>query len=207
MKRNNAGRYVRVSTIGETVKAYIPAPLPPVPLPELSGRRALLYAEAMSVGRLLIQMMLCRSGLLKKPLLYLSLYFKQHRQEYYRLLGSIREEGNWEAWIDYFLEAVGSTARQAISALTHLHGRMAQDKAWADSLGRTRSTALKLLAVLQSSIVARPLVLAEQAGISPATTYKLLDAMEQQGIVTRNSTAPRNRVYTYTPYADMLRDK
>lgn len=384
MKRKNAGRYVTVSTIGETVKAYIPAPLPPVPLPELSGRRALLYAEAMRavgaldaignqvpdiapfiytsvrreavlssmiegtqsslsdlllyeqgsylgtdtddvalvshyvaamqlgmsrmaegypislrlmrelhaellrhgsgsakmpgefrqsqnwiggtrpgnavyvppppqeltdclgalelfinedetealpallkaalvhvqfesihpfldgngrVGRLLIQMMLCRSGLLKKPLLYLSLYFKQHRQEYYRLLGSIREEGNWEAWIDYFLEAVGSTARQAISALTHLHGRMAQDKAWADSLGRTRSTALKLLAVLQSSIVARPLVLAEQAGISPATTYKLLDAMEQQGIVTRNSTAPRNRVYTYTPYADMLRDK
>lgn len=159
------------------------------------------------VGRLLIQMMLCRSGLLKKPLLYLSLYFKRHRQEYYRLLGSIREDGNWEAWIDYFLEAVGETARSTVEVLTALRPRMAEHNAWAEGQGRMRVNTQKVLKVLQRSVLARPLLLAKQAGLSAATTYKILDAMEQQGIVMRRSTGQRNRIYTYMPYFDMLQEE
>ncbi len=94
------------------------------------------------VGRLLIQMMLCRSGLLSQPLLYLSLFFKQHRQEYYRLLSSIRETGDWETWLEYFLEAVLVTSRQAAANISMLRTRMAAHTEWAASQGRSRKVPL-----------------------------------------------------------------
>src|SRR5207244_6050799 len=67
------------------------------------------------VGRLLITLLLCAEGVLKEPLLYLSLSFKQNRAEYYRLLDRVRTEGDWEAWIDFFLEGVRSTADSAVA--------------------------------------------------------------------------------------------
>ena len=68
------------------------------------------------VGRLLITLMLCSEGILRQPLLYLSLYFKTHRSDYYRLLQEVRERGTWEAWLELFLAGVEATASQAVDA-------------------------------------------------------------------------------------------
>lgn len=156
------------------------------------------------VGRLLIQMMLCNSGLLKKPLLYLSLYFKQHRQEYYRLLNGIRQDGNWEAWIEFFLDAVQYTASDAVSVLTELQRSVDHDKAIIATFGRMRKNAEKVLSMMQRHIVTRPLILARQIGIAPSTIYRVLDKLEEHGIVLQNTQGERNRLYTYSAYQSML---
>lgn len=158
------------------------------------------------VGRLLIQMMLCRSGLLSRPLLYLSLFFKRHRQEYYRLLGSIRHEGDWEAWIEYFLEAVVETSRDAVANIITLREQMRTHDEWAAALGRMRKSAVAVLALLQRYVIVRPLTLARQADMAPATVYKILSKMEEQGVVYQRTSTERNRIYTYTPYQHLLED-
>lgn len=158
------------------------------------------------VGRLLIQMMLCSGGLLKSPLLYLSLYFKRHRQEYYRLLNGIRQDGNWEAWIEFFLEAVLHTATDAVGVLTKLQDRMNRDRATVATLGRLGGNAARVLEIMQRHIITRPLILAKQAGLAPSSTYRILEALERHGIITRNSGGERNRVYVYSAYQKMLED-
>lgn len=158
------------------------------------------------VGRLLIQMMLCSYGLLRKPLLYLSLYFKRHLQEYYRLLNGIREDGDWEAWIEFFLDAVIETAGDAVKVLGELQKRVHQDKEIISSLGRMRKNAEKVLCIMQRHIVTRPLILAKQAGLAPSTTYRILDVLESRGIVLQKTTSERNRLYIYAPYQSMLDD-
>lgn len=156
------------------------------------------------VGRLLIQMMLCNSGLLRKPLLYLSLYFKQHRQEYYRILNGIRQDGNWEAWIEFFLEAVQYTACDAVRVLTELQNRVDHDKAIIATFGRMRNNAEKVLSMMQRHIVTRPLILAKQVGLAPSTIYRVLDKLEEHGIIRQNTQGERNRLYTYSAYQSML---
>lgn len=156
------------------------------------------------VGRLLIQMMLCSYGLLRKPLLYLSLYFKRHRQEYYRLLNGIREDGDWEAWIEFFLDAVTETADDAVKVLGELQKRVHQDKEIISSLGRMRKNAEKVFSIMQRHIVTRPIVLAKQSGLAPSTTYRILDILEAHGIVLQKNAGERNRLYIYAPYQRML---
>lgn len=156
------------------------------------------------VGRLLIQMMLCNSGLLRKPLLYLSLYFKQHRREYYSLLNGIRKDGNWEAWIEFFMEAVQYTASDAVRVLSELQSRVEHDKAIIATFGRMRSSAEKVLCMMQRHIVTRPLILAKQVGIAPSTIYRVLDKLEKHGIIRQNTQGERNRLYTYSAYQSML---
>ena len=158
------------------------------------------------VGRLLIQMMLCSSGLLRKPLLYLSLYFKRRRQEYYRLLNGIREDGNWEAWIEFFLDAVVETAKDAINVLSDLQKRVNQDNACIATFGRMRKNAAKVLGIMQKHIVTRPLILAKQAELAPSTTYRILDMLEEHGIIQQKTQGERNRLYIYSPYLRLLED-
>ena len=151
-------------------------------------------------------MMLCSSGLLRKPLLYLSLYFKRRRQEYYRLLNGIRENGDWEAWIEFFLDAVIETAGDAVKVLGELQKRVHQDKEIISSLGRMRKNAEKVFSIMQRHIVTRPLILAKQAGLAASTTYRILDVLESRGIVLQKTTSERNRLYIYAPYQRMLDD-
>lgn len=158
------------------------------------------------VGRLLIQMMLCNCGLLRKPLLYLSLYFKQHRQEYYSLLNGIRQDGNWEAWIDFFIEAVQYTASDAVRVLSELQRRVDHDKTVIATFGRMRKNAEKVLSMMQRHIVTRPLILAKQVGIAPSTIYRILEKLEVHGIIRQHTQGERNRVYIYSAYQGMLDD-
>ena len=74
------------------------------------------------IGRLLVTLYLCAHGVLQTPLLYLSLYLKARRADYYRLLQEVREQGAWEAWLEFFLDGVAETANQAFDAATRIVG-------------------------------------------------------------------------------------
>ena len=79
------------------------------------------------IGRLLITLMLCEQGILKEPLLYLSLYFKTKRADYYRLLQEVRERGSWETWLEFFLDGITETANEAVATAMKISERLDSD--------------------------------------------------------------------------------
>lgn len=88
------------------------------------------------LGRLLITFLLCERSVLREPLLYLSLYFKQHRQTYYELLQSVRETGNWEEWLEFFLRGIVVTAGEATATARQIIQLFTRDRDRVENLGR-----------------------------------------------------------------------
>jgi len=119
-------------------------------------------------------------------------------------INGIRQDGNWEAWIEFFLKAVQYTASDAARVLTELQRRVNHDKAIIATFGRMRNNAEKVLSMIQRHIVTRPLILAKQVGIAPSTIYRVLDKLEEHGIIRQNTPGERNRLYTYSAYQSML---
>lgn len=136
------------------------------------------------LGRLLITLILCEQKVLQQPMLYLSLYLKTHRQYYYELLNKVRLTGDWEAWLDFFAEAVIATANQAVETAQQLVELANKDRKTIKSLGRAALSALKI----HNAMMERPITtsgwLAERTAISPATVNKCLVHLERLGIVT-----------------------
>jgi Fic family protein len=99
---------------------------------------------AMGDGRLLITLLLCAKDTLREPLLYLSLYFKTHRQRYYELLKRVRTEGVWEEWLSFFLEGTEVTALQAASAAVQILHLFEVDRKKIQSLGRKTASAMRV---------------------------------------------------------------
>ena len=106
------------------------------------------------LGRLLIVLMLCSAGALREPILYLSLYLKRHRQTYYDLLQRVRTEGDWEAWLSFFLEGVEETSAQAADAATATLALFETDRKAIEALGRPAGSALQVHQYLQTHPVA-----------------------------------------------------
>ena len=156
------------------------------------------------IGRLLIAFILRHGGALSKPLLYLSLYFKQHRAEYYRLLDLVRTEGDWEAWLDFFLEGVENTASNAVQTAQRLLALFREDADRVQSLSRVATSALRVFSVLRE----RPLVTLNQAhrrtGMSFPTVTKGMNALVELGIVRELTGQRRNRVFAYNRYLSIL---
>jgi Fic family protein len=156
------------------------------------------------LGRLLITLMLCEAGVLHEPMLYLSLYFKTHRTEYYRLLQEVRENGAWEAWLEFFLTGIGETATQAVETAGEIMTLFDADRAAIRTLGRSRTSAL----VLHEHLQRRPLVTAQAAAnslsLSLPTIGKALDQLGRLGIVTELTGKRRNRVFGYRKYLSVL---
>ncbi len=139
------------------------------------------------VGRLLIVLMLFDAGVLGQPLLYLSLYFKQHRDEYYHLLDTVRSEGDWETWVDFFLEGVASTAGSAVDTAHRLLALFRDDAARVQTLGRAASGALRVFDALRERPLATVNDLTERTGASYPTVARAVQALEGFGI-TREIT-------------------
>ncbi len=156
------------------------------------------------VGRLLIALLLHDGGALSQPLLYLSLYFKQQRGEYYRLLDLVRTEGDWEVWLDFFLEGVEATANGAVQTARRLVAQIQMDEATLQRLGRGASTALRVLAALRE----RPLItlsqVQERTGLTFPTVGSGMKALESLGIAKEFTGRRRNRVFAYDPYLQIL---
>ncbi|MHB8059859.1 MAG: Fic family protein [Gaiellaceae bacterium] len=156
------------------------------------------------VGRLLIPLLLYCDGVLRQPLLYLSLYFKQHRSEYYRLLDSVRLEGDWEAWLDFFLEGVSTTSDQAVETTHRLLALFREDSSRVQALGRSAANTLRVFNALSARPLATIGSLSDSTGTSYPTAARAVNALEKLGIVREITGRKRERVFAYGRYLEIL---
>ncbi|OGQ96122.1 MAG: cell filamentation protein Fic [Deltaproteobacteria bacterium RIFOXYA12_FULL_61_11] len=156
------------------------------------------------LGRLLIALLLCEQKVLREPMLYLSLYFKTHRQYYYELLNNVRLTGDWEAWLDFFAEAVIVTATQAVETAQQLLDLLNQDRDKISGLGRAAASTLQVHRALMEHPIATSGSLVEKTGITPATVNKALSHLEQLGIVKELTAQKRNRLFSYAGYIEIM---
>lgn len=156
------------------------------------------------LGRLLIALLLCEQKVLREPMLYLSLYFKTHRQYYYELLNNVRMTGDWEAWLDFFAEAVIVTATQAVETAQQLLDLSNQDRDKISGLGRAAASTLQVHRALMEHPIATSGSLVEKTGITPATVNKALGHLEQLGIVRELTAQKRNRLFSYAGYIEIM---
>jgi Fic family protein len=156
------------------------------------------------LGRLLLTLLLCESGVLREPLLYLSLYLKTHRDRYYELLQKVRLEGAWEEWLEFFLQGVVYTAEEASKMAAKLRQLFREDRVRLQRLGKASGTAIQVHDYLQSNPVCSIRNIA--SGISktlPAVAQALAN-LQQLGIVTETTGRRRNRIFVYQRCLDLI---
>ncbi len=158
------------------------------------------------LGRLLISLFLWDSGILSQPILYLSLHFKRHRDEYYRLLDLVRTDGDWEAWLSFFLVGVAETATAAVNTARQLIALADRDRVRVQTGGRSAGSALRVLTALQSRPLLSLRAAAERSGLSFPTAAKAMQALEHLGIVDEVTGQRRNRVYAYSSCLKVLNE-
>ena len=158
------------------------------------------------VGRLLVTLYLCVQGVLHKPLLYLSLYLKTHRAEYYRLLQEVRERGAWEAWLAFFLEGIAETANQAFDAATRIVDLFKQDRERITAQGERVGSALRVHDILQQTPLVTGNRLVQQTGLSVPTVNAALADLESLAIVAEITGRRRGRVFAYSAYLGILNE-
>jgi Fic family protein len=156
------------------------------------------------LGRLLITLLLHHAGVLSQPLLYLSLYFKQHRQEYYRLLDQVRVEGDWEAWLEFFLEGVRQTAEGAVATARRLGALFEADRARVQAEGRAAGSALRVHEVLTRRPLTSLQEVRRQTGLSFPAASSAMQLLADVGIASELTGKKRNRVFGYTKYVAIL---
>jgi Fic family protein len=156
------------------------------------------------IGRLLIAALLEHWELLPEPLMYLSGTLKKHQREYYRLLSAVRSEGDWEAWVSFFLEAVASAATEAERAIVAIATLVAADRRRLLAAPRVGAVALRLFELLP----VMPRFTIEQVRQKLKTTFPTATAavklLEDLGIVTEMTGQKKNRSFSYRAYVDLL---
>jgi Fic family protein len=158
------------------------------------------------VGRLLITLLLEHWGLLAEPLLYLSLFFKRHREEYYRLLSAIRTDGDWEGWVAFFLEGVRVTADETTATVRDLFTLVNNDRAAALAHPATTVTAARLFEELPRHPIVTVAGVTKLFGATKPTAGKAINALVDAGILVETTGRRRDRVFSYAAYLDLLRE-
>jgi Fic family protein len=156
------------------------------------------------LGRLLITLLLCARGALKDPLLYLSLFFKSHRNRYYDLLQKVRTEGAWEEWLEFFLEGTESTARQAADTAVELVRLFAEDRQRIQTLGRSTSSALRVHEYMQRKPLINIGAAAETLNLSIPTVAGALKNLTELSIARETTGRQRGRVFAYDRYLQIV---
>ncbi len=156
------------------------------------------------LGRLIITLLLCSEKVLKEPMLYLSLYFKTYRQRYYELLNEVRLTGDWEAWLDFFADAVIHTATKAVEAAQQLMKLSAEDGLRINGLKRISGSAHLVHKAMLERPMASPNWVQEKTQLAPATVNACLRELEQLGIVKEITGQKRNRLYSYVEYIRIM---
>jgi Fic family protein len=156
------------------------------------------------LGRLLITFLLCERGVLREPLLYLSLFLKTHRRDYYDLLQRVREAGDWESWIEFFLRGMRETADQAAETARRILALFSADRARIEALGRAAASALRLHRMLQGKPMLSIPEAAKRLDLTRPTVTKALDHLSQLGIAKEITERRRGRIFTYDAYLRML---
>lgn len=156
------------------------------------------------VGRLLITFILCVEGILKEPLLYLSLYFKANRQAYYDHLQAVRETGDWEAWIQFFLSGVIDTANQATETAQAILALFERDRRKLEAGGKPTAATLSIHNYFQNHPITNTTKIKDACGISLPTVLRSLASLEQQGIIEEITGKDRHKVFVYRAYLNIL---
>ncbi len=157
------------------------------------------------VGRLLITFLLCSRGILQRPLLYTSYFFKRHRQDYYALLQATRDEGDWEGWLKFFLRGVQSTAEEASeTARAILSYRETTRRELREKLATVAGNALTLLDRLFEKPVISVNGAADLLDVTFPTAARLVASLEDLGILEETTGQSRYRRFVHRPYMDIL---
>jgi Fic family protein len=156
------------------------------------------------IGRLLVTLYLCVNGVLRKPLLYLSLYLKTHRTDYYRLLQEVREHGAWEAWLDFFLAGVADTANQAFDAATQMVELFKEDRERITAESDRAGSALRVHDLFQQHPFLTANQLVKRTGLSAPTVNAALADLERLGVIEEITGKKRGRVFSYRKYLAIL---
>ena len=158
------------------------------------------------VGRLLITFQLCHAGVLREPLLYLSLYLKEHRAAYYEHLDQVRMTGDWEAWLIFFLEGVRVTAEGAVSAAEHVAEMFLADRARIEPSGRRAGSALRVHEALKSRPVLSLPEVSRSTGLSYPAASSAMELLTEHGIAREITGKRRNRLFVYDQYLATLNE-
>jgi Fic family protein len=156
------------------------------------------------VGRLLITLLVEHWKLLSSPLLYSSLGFKRHRQEYYRQLDAVRMSGDWEGWTSFFLECVRESADDGVSTAQRLFSLVGVDRRKVSEHKAATVTSVRLFEHLPEHPMVTLAKARELVGATKPTTGKAIDALNQAGILKEITGRKRDRIYAYRSYLDVL---
>ena len=155
-------------------------------------------------GRLLITFLLCEAGVLREPLLYLSLFFKQHRSDYYELLNAVRRTGDWEDWLDFFLEGVQETAEGAFATSQRLLQLFAADRERIQQTGRRAGSALRVHERLTSRPLQSISSVAESTALTFPTISAAMNSLVSLGIAREITGRRSDRLFAYDEYLSIL---
>lgn len=158
------------------------------------------------VGRLFIALLFSEEQVLEKPLLYLSLYFKRHRQTYYDLLQRVRTDGTWEEWLDFFVTGIHETAESAVSSARRISSLFQQNRDRIQGLGRSAGSALRVLDQLERRPLTSIKRIADGGGLSIPAATTAVAALEELGIARELTGKKRNRLYAYSSYLTILNE-
>ena len=158
------------------------------------------------VGRLLVTFLLCQAGVLHEPLLYLSLYFKQHRATYYELLNHVRRTGDVESWLSFFLEGVRVTAEGAVATSRRLSEMFASDRAAIEQGGRRAGSVLRVHEVLKERPVLSLSEVRNRTTLSFPAASSAMVRLVEYGIAREITGKRRGRVFVYDGYLSILNE-
>ncbi len=158
------------------------------------------------LGRLLITLLLCAQEALSQPILYLSLYLKQNREEYYTRLQRVRADGDWEGWLRFFLEGIRETAQGGVVTAKRILQAFKEHEASLGGLGQRGLSATRVLRAMQRRPVASVAQLAERTELSEPTVRSSLTRMEELGLTREITGRQRDRLFAYWPYIEILNE-
>jgi len=156
------------------------------------------------LGRLLVTFLLCAAGMMKDPLLYLSLYLKHHRERYYDLLQRVRTEGEWEPWLDFFLTGVYETATGAARIATATLQLFREDRARIEGAGQAVANALRVHDHFQRHPISTVSRAAGPLDLTFPTVGKAVDRLLALGILREMTGRRRDRVFACGRYLDLM---
>ena len=157
------------------------------------------------LGRLLVTLLLEEWRQLSQPLLYLSLFFKRRREDYYRILNRIRTEGDWEGWTAFFLEGVATIAEEAVQSARDLFALVSRDRARVLAGGKATVVASRLFEELPRHPVVTITGAVKLLGTTKPTAAKAIALLEKAGVLAETTGRRRDRTFSYAKYLDRLR--
>jgi Fic family protein len=158
------------------------------------------------IGRLLVALLFEHWKLLRRPLLYLSLFFKRHRDEYYRRLTGVRTDGDWEGWLRFFLEGVDTIATEAVASARELFTLVANDRARLIARRDATIHALRLFELLPKGPILSAASVVKRLDVAAPTAHRAIETLVKSGVLVETTGKKRDRSFAYHAYLECLRE-